>query len=215
MGKPKKRPDKVGNPPDWMRRDIEPNASTLAGLGNSPDPRDRVWIGEDAKLDTSSFIRDDRDPHEALRDILRAVIAAHPEDAGGRSSEARLEAAFASLIGRQKPRGARPKDDSALIEASVGLYFERWPEPDSRSWRRCIFDAHHRLGVPLPDEPDQQEEIYARIYAKIAPDKDRLLVACSAGGLPQWDHRGQLIGRVLKDLTSLGVLPPASGTTGE
>ena len=194
MGRPKKKRPVVEMPvlTEADAKLIDEELRDYAGCGGSTDPDDHIWLGEIGELDPSQFdqfLRDDRDPEGALREILGEIINSRPNDERGRTAEGRLDEAFSSLMGKRQKPGVRPTDDKPIIDKAARLYFERHvANLNDNSWRKCIFDAHDKLGIELPEDPDERETIYERIYDKIAPSKDALLVAASAVGLEEWEN---------------------------
>lgn len=210
-------PDWAGEPPKFIIEQAANYLTTAPGPGTSLDPRDHIWRGHDGKLDDEAFLRDDRDPHGALRDIAEKIVEMHANGANDFERRERVEIAFHALLGLERKTGPKRGDfgvsrEKTARKAAIEFFWRSVDEKrGERDWKKCIEFA---LGLARVEawrsEGDRFENYYKDVMKIIAPIEDQLLFEASAAGLPQWDRRKRRIGKVFNELSALGVLGKSS-----
>ncbi|GLS17282.1 hypothetical protein GCM10007874_02970 [Labrys miyagiensis] len=194
--------------------------------GNSNDPRDSLWLGFDGKLDIDQLLSLDRDPNDALRQILTAIVRCHSADKSAFEIERRLDAAMAAVLCKTGKRG--PKSGFARVEKApvlhraAALFYRNRLKGGDPDWKSCIWEAldqkeRKRLGA------DPEDEKFANFYKEAmkvistAQDQNRQIFWASVEpadahelelSLPQWRWRQERIDAILNNLQTLGVIPP-------
>ena len=70
----KNPPDWAGDAPAWIVEMSVEYSGVVPSPGNSIDPADHIWTGYDGKLDNEVFLKDDRDPYGALREVVEQIV---------------------------------------------------------------------------------------------------------------------------------------------
>jgi hypothetical protein len=213
----KSPPDWAGEPPDFTIEQAANFAGIVPSPGTSLDPRDHIWRGYDGKLNHKALLRDNRDPHGAMREIAEKIVEANANGADVFEKRERVEIAFHALLGLKRKKGPRRGDFGVnreeIARKAAAEFF--WRSVDERrgerDWRKCIEFALGQARVEVwQSEGDKLENYYKDVMKIITPIEDKLLFEVSAVGLQQWEKRMRRIDRVFRELSVLGVLGNSS-----
>lgn len=215
-------PDWAGEPPDFIIAQAAKYSGIVPSPGTSLDPKDHIWRGYDGKLNDEEFLRDDRDPHGALREIAEKIVEENANGANDFERRERVEIAFHALLGLERKTGPKRGDFGVSREKTArkaaSEFFSRSVDNrrGERDWKKCVeFALGQARAKVWKSEGDKFENYYKDVMKIIAPIEDKLLFEVSAAGLPQWKQRKRRIGRVFKELSALGVLGnPSRGKIG-
>ena len=131
--------------PEHIKADL--NNPQLWGLGNSKEPRDNIWIGYDGAFHIEHGLSLDRDPEDALRQIVEAIVASRLAAPSGKNPVERIDKGVAAILGVNRNRG--PKTGSAKVDRhdvarrAAHLVYERHLDSSMglHDWRSCLWDA--------------------------------------------------------------------------
>lgn len=215
----------ISEVPLHLQEDL--NDPNLQGMGNSSAPEDNLWRGHDGNFDTDRGLVIARDPTDALRQIISAIVTSHPSANLKHDTYARVEIAVAAILGTKQKRG--PRNDWAKIDhkdamrRAAFLYYGRSLDSrrDKPDWKSCLWDAlnDREKRILKNDECGDPFTNFYNHALKLFKDKgyeDKLLFEVSVHdphpdrqsepNLEQWAWRQERIDRVIADLRSLGAI---------
>jgi hypothetical protein len=233
MRKSRKGPTPLGlsGVPESIRESLE--NPEFEGLGNSSDPRDSIWGGYDCFFDTQHALRLDRDPEDALRQVVQAIVMSRRADPPIKGADERIDIGVAAILGAKRKtgpkRGGGKVDRRNISRRAAYLVYERHCDSSKGKgdWKTCLWDALSDSERRLLGK-EQFSEKFFNFYNEFmdwlgeGERENNLLFEVSVHdngtgecNLEQWGWRQRVIDRALADLRTLGVIlpePPGQST---
>src|SRR5208283_341388 len=198
----------------------------FVGLGNSREPRDNIWAGYDGTFAMKRGLSLNRDPEDALRQIVEAIVRSRKDVPLGKSAAKRTDIGVATILGVERKRGPKAGwakvDPLDVARRAAFLVHERFNAPvrGNYYWKPCLWDALNDKERRILGE-DCNSEQFANFYDAIMKwlsrddRENHLLFEVSVhdretGEATQveWYFRQDIIDRVIADLRTLGVILP-------
>ncbi len=200
----------------------------LAGAGVSTKPQDNIWTGYDGKFDIDAALAIDRDPKEALAQIIMEIVSCYSGAGLVDDKETRVSGAVATILGKKAPTGVKPgKTDRPnkriVLQRAAFLVYKRRLNSDlgKSDWKTCIWDALTPRQAQSIFKNERDGDKFTNFYNECMKlirkkgQEERLLFWASVheqetgeANLVQWMWRQSTINRVIRDLTALGIIKP-------
>jgi hypothetical protein len=196
-------PTDENSPPPW----VKPRTRGVSVLKNASID-DYFWFGEDGNLDATALKAKLFSPEAALRQILGAIIDAHPrEDRASR--DVRLADAIWALTGKSSSKRG-PKEassDEQLLSIVAREYFRDVYRltPKKRSLAALVRLALRETKVDSELNRLEIAPEIRRLQKKFKLSKDELLVAVGEQSEVEAVEHRNLVMKTLEALSALGI----------